>query len=241
MNKGIVLSVDDDAGLQELLRQYLEGEGYGVITACDGASLSEKLESARVNVILLDLVLPDADGISLITMIRSKTAVPIIVVSGKDDTTEKIVCLEMGADDYMTKPFEMRELAARIKAALRRVKSPARDIPGTETNGKGTKAIEKIDFNGFTLDRNQFQLFDQEGQSLDLTTGEFKLLEALALAPRRALSREQLFDLTRGGEFDAYDRVIDIQVGRIRKKLGTEGNNIIRTVRGVGYMFSPPE
>lgn len=238
MNKGLVLSVDDDEGLQIVLKQYLEGEGYKVVTANDGAQLAEKLESVSSDVILLDLMLPDIDGISLIGQIRAKTQAPIVVVSGKSDTTEKIICLEMGADDYITKPFEMRELAARIKAAMRRIQPPANGN-STSNNVQDSKK-EKITFGEFVLDRNQIQAFEKGGKSLDITSGEFALLEALVMAPHRALSREQLFELTRDGEFDSYDRAIDIQIGRIRKKLGACGNDIIKTVRGVGYMFCPP-
>ncbi len=238
MNKGIVLSVDDDEGLQVVLKQYLEDEGYTVVTANDGAQLTDRLETANANVILLDLVLPDTDGLALISQIRAKTQIPIVVVSGKSDTTEKVVCLEMGADDYMTKPFEMRELSARIKVALRRANTAANENTGpARTENKETK----IKFGDFTLDRNQFQLFNGRGEALGITTGEFQLLEALVLAPNRALSREQLFDLTRESEYDSFDRAIDIQIGRIRKKLGEDGVNIIKTVRGIGYMFCPPE
>lgn len=240
MNKGIVLSVDDDEGLQIVLKQYLESDGYKVLTAGNGAQLNESLEEpSEPDVILLDLGLPDADGLTLIPQIRTKTQAPIIVVSGKSDTTEKIVCLEMGADDYITKPFEMRELAARIKAALRRVGPPANDSNLAAPPREEQKEI--IEFGDFVLNRNQFQLFDRNNKSLEITTGEFELLEALVTAPNRALSREQLFDRTRDGEFDSYDRAIDIQIGRIRKKLGTDGADIIKTVRGVGYMFCPPE
>lgn len=236
MNKGTVLSVDDDEGLQVVLRQYLESEGYKVLTANDGAGLTEKLETAALDVILLDLGLPDTDGLTLIPHIRANTQIPIVVVSGKSDTTEKIICLEMGADDYMTKPFEMRELSARIKAALRRMDAAANS---NDESVPTENQKDKIEFNGFTLDRNQFQLFGKDGESLDITTGEFEMLEALVVAPNRALSREQLFELTRDGEFDVYDRAIDIQIGRIRKKLGEDGSKIIKTVRGVGYMFCP--
>jgi two-component system phosphate regulon response regulator OmpR len=237
MNKGIVLSIDDDESLQVVLRQYLESENYTVVTASNQAQITEKLETVSSDVILLDLMLPDADGLTLIPQIRAKTQVPILVLSGKSDTTEKIICLEMGADDYITKPFEMRELSARIKVALRRTERPANGVQ-SEPKVAGKKA-EKIEFSGFTLDRNQYQLFDAQDKSLEITSGEFELLEALLLAPNRVLSREQLFELTRDGEFDSYDRAIDIQIGRIRKKLGPEGLNIIKTVRGAGYMFSP--
>lgn len=236
MNKGIVLSVDDDEGLQTVLRQYLENEGYTVVTASDGSQMTEKLDAVHANVILLDLVLPDADGISLIPQIRMKTQAPIVILSGKSDTTEKVVCLEMGADDYMTKPFEMRELSARIKAALRR----AEPVANTNEGAASSAEKKKINFGPYILDRNQFQVFDKSGNPLEVTTGEFQLLEALVLAPNRALSREHLFELTRDGEFDSYDRAIDIQIGRIRKKLGDDSMDLIKTVRGVGYMYCPP-
>jgi two-component system phosphate regulon response regulator OmpR len=145
----------------------------------------------------------------------------------------------MGADDYITKPFEMRELSARIKAVLRR-RDPSNDSAKDEKKEKD-KAREKINFEqGWCLDRTQYQLFDDKNQSVELTTGEFKLLEALVLSANRALSREHLFELTRDGEFDAYDRAIDIQVARLRKKLRDDSKapRIIKTVRGIGYMFA---
>lgn len=234
--KGTVLSIDDDEGLQIVVGQYLEDEGYAVVAATDSPSALEKAESEVPDVILLDLVLPDGEGLSLIPRLRAKCPAPIIVVSGKTETTEKIVCLEMGADDYITKPFEMRELSARIRAVMRRTSPDTaaqnQDVP--------VKKAEKLVFGGgWRLDRTQYQLFDPEGRSADLTTGEFKLLEALALSANRALSREHLFDLTRDGAYDVYDRAIDIQIARLRKKLNDDSAEarIIKTIRGVGYMF----
>ncbi len=238
MNKGVILSIDDDAGLQTVLKHYLEGENYRVITANNGAEAIEQISTNTATMILLDLVLPDTDGVSLIPQIRAKTKAPILVLSGKSDTTEKIICLEMGADDYMTKPFEMRELATRLKVILRRLNGINDSANDLTQNSNDIK--EDTKFGDFTLNHNQVQLFDKNNQSLEITSGEFELLEALVKAPNRALSREQLFELTRDGEYDVYDRAIDIQIGRIRKKLGDEGTNIIRTVRGIGYMFCPP-
>ncbi len=238
MQKGTILSVDDDPDLQTVVGQYLEDDGYVVLRADTAQEALEKLDIGTLDVILLDLMLPDAEGLSLIQQIRARSNAAIIIVSGKSDTMEKIICLEMGADDYITKPFEMRELSARIKAVLRRL-SPANDPASIKTAG-GPAAIkaERIAFNdGWVLDRAQFQLFQPEGDSADLTTGEFKLLEALVLSSGRALSREHLFDLTRDGRFDAYDRAIDIQIARIRKKINDTDSEIIKTVRGVGYMF----
>jgi DNA-binding response OmpR family regulator len=236
MKKGTVLLVDDDEGLRVVLTHYFETEGYSVVTAKDGSEVSKKVTGEQLDVVLLDLMLPDTEGTSLIPFIRQSTKAPIIVVSGKNDTTEKIICLEMGADDYLTKPFELRELKARIKAAMRRANEHTSDQandPGLKTN------TDVIVFGKFTLDRDQYQVFDSEGNSVDFTIGEFQLLEALLMAPKRTLSREQLFERTRDGKFDAYDRAIDIQIGRIRKKLGEDGANLIKTMRGVGYMYSP--
>ncbi|MAZ02019.1 MAG: DNA-binding response regulator [Sneathiella sp.] len=240
MSKGVVLSVDDDAGLQVVLEVYLQGEGYSFISMKDGSELPEKLSKEQPDIILLDLVLSDTDGTSLIPVIRQHTQAPVIVVSGKNDTTEKVICLEMGADDYLTKPFELRELKARIKASLRRVEEK---ISASSAQPKEQKpdTTENLNFGEFTLDRDQFQVFDGNRNSLDMTIGEFQLLEALVMAPNRTLSRERLFELTRDGEYDAYDRAIDIQIGRIRKKLGDDGPRLIKTMRGVGYMFSPPD
>jgi two-component system phosphate regulon response regulator OmpR len=233
--KAVILSVDDDKNLQMVLREYLEEDGYKVLGAHSGRELEDKLKGDPFDVVLLDLMLPDSQGLGLITKIRAITKVPIIIVSGKSDTTEKIVGLEMGADDYITKPFEMRELSARIRAVLRRTQmedirpAPANDV----------KSADTIVFKTWRLDRSQYQAFDSKGASLALTTGEFKLLEALAVSANRALSREHLFDLTRDGKFDTYDRAIDIQIARIRKKLGddTKTPSLIKTVRGVGYML----
>lgn len=239
LHKGTVLTVDDDADLQVVMRHYLEAEGYQILSAQSGAEMLSKLETASPDIILLDLILPDNDGLTLLTQIRSKSSAAVIVVSGKDETADRIVGLEMGADDYLTKPFEMRELSARIKAVLRRTaatETPAND----KTAASGLAKAPRILFGGWVLDRRQYQLFDADGKAADLTSGEFRLLEALVSAPNRVLSREQLFELTRGGDFDTYDRAIDIQIARIRKKLQDDPKNpeLIKTVRGVGYMFT---
>ncbi len=235
MQKGLILSVDDDENLQMVIKHYLEDDGYQVMTVGSAQGALDKIETAMPDIILLDLGLPDGEGLSLIPPFRSRTGARVIVVSGKSDTMEKVVCLEMGADDYMTKPFEMRELSARIKAVLRRIEP----VNNNET-GIGPKQLDKIEFGeGWTLDRTQYQLFTPDGVSAELTTGEFKLLEALVMAANRAVTRESLFDMTRTSDYDGFDRAIDIQVARLRKKLGddTKSPKIIKTIRGVGYMF----
>lgn len=236
--KATVLTVDDDANLQEVLKTYLEEDGYKVIGAGSGAQLDTI--DTNFDVVLLDLMLPDSEGLSLIHKIRAKSKAPIIIVSGKSDTTEKIVGLEMGADDYITKPFEMRELSARIKAVLRRARDIAPITAASAANGAEGKNMKVTFGSGWCLDRAQYQLFDPKGKSADLTTGEFQLLEALVTSAGRVLSREHLFELTRGGNYDVYDRAIDIQIARVRKKLGDDPKSadMIKTIRGVGYMFT---
>ncbi len=235
--KATILSVDDDAGLQTVVNHYLSGEGYDMLSATSGAELMNVLKDNTPNIILLDLVLPDTDGISILAQLRMMKKIPVIVVSGKSDTTEKIVCLEMGADDYLTKPFEMRELSARIKAVLRR----AEEIPAAvaATIESASEQDNQIKFGDWVLDRAQFQMFDTQGVSADLTTGEYKLLEALASSHNKVLSRERLFDLTRETDYDSFDRAVDIQIGRLRKKLNDDPKEpkYIKTVRGAGYMF----
>ncbi len=236
MQKGNILVIDDDENLQIVLEEYLAGDGYSVKTAESVQTALKQAQENPFDVILLDLTLPDGEGLHLIPQLKSSTSAQIIVVSGKTDTTEKVVCLEMGADDYITKPFEMRELSARVKAVLRRTSAPE----PSEKKPEAAKADQVKFENGWYLDRTQYQLFNDKGESAGLTTGEFQLLEALVNASNRTLSREQLFDLTRDGKFDAYDRAIDIQIARLRKKMGDDTKNptLIKTVRGIGYMFS---
>ena len=237
MPKATVLSVDDDEGLQTVVSHYLESEGYNTLSAHSGQQLMKILEEKTPNIILLDLVLPDTDGISILAHLRGGKKIPVIVVSGKSDTTEKIVCLEMGADDYMTKPFEMRELSARIKAVLRRGEG---NTPSSTQEQNNEQVQNRVSFGEWVLDRGQFQMFDSKGVSADLTTGEYKLLDALISAPNKVLSRERLFELTRENDYDSFDRAVDIQIGRLRKKLGDDPKspNYIKTVRGAGYMFT---
>lgn len=237
MKKGTILSIDDDANLQVVVGQYLEEDGYNVVSAGDAKTALEKADAVPVHVILLDLILPDGEGLALIPQLKSKSKAGIIVVSGKSDTTEKIICLEMGADDYITKPFEMRELSARIKAVMRRLDTDKMEVSNESAPSK--KADYTNFGDGWRLDRTQFQLFDKDNQSAELTTGEFQLLDALVSSSNRVLSREHLFDITRDGRYDSYDRAIDIQIARLRKKIkdDTKSPQVIKTIRGVGYMF----
>ena len=238
LSKATILAVDDDVNLQAVMRHYLEQAGYQYLSAHNGKELAETLNNTQPDIILLDLILPEDDGLTLLSMIRSKSKAAIIVISGRDAAVDRIIGLEMGADDYLTKPFELRELSARIKAVLRRTVHeghPANDSADTPLH-----KANRIFFNGWILDRLQYQVFDEAGKTAELTSGEFKLLEALVTAPNRVLSREHLFALTRPGDFDAFDRAIDIQIGRIRKKINDDARSpvLLKTIRGVGYLFA---
>lgn len=233
MHKPNIYLVDDNADIQETIRENLIDDGYEVTQALTAAELFTKLENIKADTILLDLMLPDGNGLNLIEKIRKHTDAPIIVISGKGQMVDKVVGLEMGADDYLGKPFEIRELLARIKAHVRRYRArqPADDTALLQHH-------DLIKFGKWALDRQKLQIFDDQGRSGELTVKEFRLLEALVLSPDRVLSREQLLNKSREG-FDVFDRTIDIQITRIRKKIGDNATSpeIIRTIRGAGYMF----
>ncbi len=256
MTKGTILYIDDDVNLRTVVSEYLADEGYEVLCAGSRQQAIALLDQYAPDVVLLDLTLPDADGLEILTLIRSRSAVPVIITSGKSETTERIIGIEMGADDYLTKPFDMREMVARIKAQLRRRPQeavapaavhvpamPAAAAPVPEAapgNVVDMQAERELRFADMRLDRDTFQVYGPDGQSLHFTSGEFRLLEGLLLARNRVLTREQLFNLTREGEFLPFDRAIDIQISRIRKKINDDDreHKLIQTIRGVGYMFS---
>ena len=233
MRKQVILSIEDDEDLQAVIKHYLEEQGFRVLTALTAKEALERMKEAEISVVLLDLTLPDGDGLNIVAAIRERSSAYIIIVSGKDEPTDRIVGLEMGADDYITKPFEMRELYARVKAVLRRKK------PENLTALDKTRESRRIRFDGWVLDKDRYDLLDQEGAPVGLTTAEFKLLEALTGSAHRVLSRDQLCDAVSGREYEAYDRAIDIHIARLRKKLEDDPRSpkLIKTVRGVGYMF----
>ena len=228
-----VLAVDDDEDVHGILRPYLEQQRYAYFAARDGDRMMQSIVHQKPDVILLDVMLRGKDGLQLIADIRRVTKAPIILLSGSSTKNVKITGLEMGADDFMAKPVELRELTARIKAILRR--SNAHEA----ADHAGAKAIQ-LCFGGWTLDRQQYQLLDKQGKSAELTLGEFRLLEALIMASGSAVSREQLFELTRTGGADSGERAIDAQIARLRKKAqkAKAPKPFIQTIRNVGYMFS---
>jgi len=226
-----ILSLEDDQNLAMVIRHYLEDEGMDLSQVTTGADCLTAVNDNQFDIILMDLGLPDVDGLTLIPQIRATFQGPIIVISGKSSTTDRVVGLEMGADDYMTKPFEMRELLARIKANTRRVAPSPAEVE-TTTN-------EIFKFDNFQYDSAKLSLTSGE-EPIDLTSGECQLLELFLNSKGRALTREYLFEQTRDGNFDAYDRAVDIAVTRLRKKLNDDPSDpqIIKTIRGTGYMFS---
>lgn len=238
--KASILLVEDNEAVSETVVENLTEEGYKVVVASSAKEVNAKLKESTPDVVLLDLGLPDADGLQLIKIIREFTNAPIIVISGKSDMVDKIVGLEMGADDYIGKPLQMKEVAARIKAQLRRYKSqqPAPAAPPIKNHSSAVR----IKFGDWILDRQKFQVFNLDGNSANLTIKEFRLLEALILASNRVLTREQLLDKARDGDYNTTDRAVDVQILRMRKKIGDTSDNpkIIKAVRGVGYTLDLP-
>mgnify|MGYP001976078283 CR=1 FL=1 len=239
MTKTRVALVDDDEDLRLVVSTYLETDGYEVLQAGTGAELKTLLNNEEPDIVLLDLMLAGEDGLALIPQIKQKTSAPIIVVSGKTDTTDRVVGLELGADDYITKPFEMRELSARVKANLRRIVKPADSAPQSESNSQHSVAQDKIKFGEWVLDTARLQIIGKQNEVQDLTKNEFDLLTTFLRSPNRALSREYLYDSLKEEDYNSFDRAIDVQVTRLRKKLDDDPAKprYIKTIRGIGYMF----
>jgi DNA-binding response OmpR family regulator len=232
-----VLVVDDDPDVRELLDDYLSEHGYSVAQAVDGKTARQQLEKQVPNVVLLDIGLPGEDGLSIARYFREHYDIGIIIVSGAGETVDRIVGLEIGADDYVSKPFDPRELRARLKNVARRYQRPV----ATETTNPAAAQEEnsKVKFGPCTLNLLSYQLLDKDGVEIPITNMEFDLLKVLAERPDRPLTRDQLLNLTQNRDWDPYDRSIDIRITRLRKKIepDPEKPQVIKTVRGIGYMF----
>jgi len=234
MTRTKLLIVDDDMRLRELLRRYFADQGMAVDAVPDGPAMDAKLARERYDLMVLDLMMPGEDGLAICRRLRARgDDLPIIMLTAKGDEVDRIVGLEMGADDYLPKPFNPRELAARIQAVLRR-RAPL-PVPGAPASEP-----QQISFGPFVLDLSTRTL-TREGKPLSLTSGEFALLKVLATHPREPLSREKLTELARGREYGPFDRGIDIQVSRLRKLIEADLSNPahIQTVWGFGYVFIP--
>lgn len=228
-----ILIVDDHREIRELVSRALANEGFRISAAPDGRSMRKVMADARIDLIILDLMLPGEDGLSICRALRAESNIPIIMLTAKGDEIDRVVGLELGADDYISKPFGSRELIARIRAVLRRTRSD-----GTADQPQRAK---RYYFDRWQLDTGARELLREDGITVPLSTGEFDLLIALIERPQRVLSRDQLLDLARGRVASSFDRSIDTQVSRLRKKLELDPNEpkIIKTVWGGGYMFSP--
>jgi two-component system OmpR family response regulator len=226
-----VLIVDDDREIRELLSRFLDRNGLRVSLARDWREMDRTLRDSRIDLVVLDLMLPGKDGLAICRELRAQSDVPVIMLTAMGETTDRIVGLEVGADDYLTKPFEPRELLARIRAVLRR-----RDTAGASIS-TGTQVLQ---FAGWQLDPVRHRLTAPDGTVVTLSGGEFDLLQAFAERPGRVLTREQLLDLARGRAAVPFDRSIDVQVSRLRHKIEANPQlpDLIVTVRGGGYVFT---
>lgn len=223
-----LLVVDDDGEILTLVARFLRANGFRVLTARNGIEMHEALRHAAVDLIVLDLMLPGTSGLDLCRELRRSSAVPVVMLTAKGDDVDRIIGLEVGADDYLPKPFNPRELLARINAVLRRTSGASPDP--RPRNGR------TIRFAGWELDTLKRELTDPQGTDIDLSTGEYDLLLAFLEAPQRILTRDFLLDAARNRTAEAFDRSIDVQVSRLRRKIGD--GDLIKTVRGAGYMFT---
>jgi two-component system, OmpR family, response regulator len=224
-----ILIVDDDADIRSLLAEYLGQQGLSVLTAADGATMQQVLDGNAVDLVVLDLTLPGTDGLALCRNLRAHSALPVIMLTARSSTLDRIIGLEMGADDYLCKPFEPRELLARIRNVLRR----------SENGGGDSERAAQLQFAGWTLDVAARQLRRADGVVVVLSSGEFRVLKALLERPNRVLSRDQLLGLTQGREAEPFDRSIDLHISRLRQKLGDDARapQLIKTLRNEGYML----
>ncbi|MBF0623510.1 MAG: response regulator [Magnetococcales bacterium] len=228
---GQILVVDDDPDIRKLVGSFLEKNGYQVALAADGRGLNRDL--TRVDLVILDLILPGEDGLILCRNLRARSNVPVIILSSKGEEMDRIIGLEMGADDYVAKPFHPRELLARVKSVLRRTRTPT----GGDRPSDPEDALFR--FSGWKLDGLSRDLVAPDGEVVPLTGSEHALLKIFLNHPNRVLSRDQLLDLSHGGETDHFDRTIDMQVSRLRKRLRDDPRSphLIKTVRSAGYVF----
>jgi two-component system OmpR family response regulator len=236
VNSAVHIAVlDDEEDITRLLASYLQSHGYRVSQTHTGGALARLMAADPPQLVLLDLGLPGEDGLAIARELREKHRAGLVIITGRGDAVDKVVGLEVGADDYVTKPFDLRELLARIKAVLRRTMA-APPEPGTGA------ASPRYRFAGWELDTGARRLVDPDGREVPLTAGEFDLLAVFAAHPGRVLSRDYLLEQTRGREAAPFDRTIDVQVGRLRKKVEADVDDprIIKSVRGAGYILVAP-
>lgn len=233
VDHGHILVVDDDPQIRLLVSRFLQRHGYRVTSAPDGRVMQEMMARSPVDLVILDVMLPGKSGLDLCREARVSTQVPIIMLTARGDEGDRIAGLEVGADDYVTKPFSSRELLARVRAVLRRMR-------GRSASSEPTGS-DVVSFDGWSLDLRRRELSSPQAVLVDLSTGEFDMLVAFIEHANRVLSREMLMEFAKTRASDPFDRTIDVQVSRLRRKLsdGEEDNRLIKTIRGAGYMFTP--
>ena len=227
-----ILIVDDDRDIRSLLADYLDGHGYSTLMAADGNAMWSALDNNQIDLVVLDLNLPGDDGLTLCRNLRAKSMMPVIMLTARSEPLDRILGLEMGADDYLPKPFEPRELLARIRSVLRRTQSL--------TLGSNGEHVQRLKFSDWTLDLTARHLVSPEGMVIALSGAEFRMLNIFLDHPNRILNRDQLLNMTHGRDADPFDRSIDIQISRLRQKLREDARSpqIIKTVRNGGYVLS---
>ncbi len=234
-----ILVVDDDPALRSLLTDYLAASGFAVDTACDGVEMHQRLAATAPDAIVLDLMMPGEDGLSLARGLRKTSDIPILMLSARGEEIDRVVGLEVGADDYLAKPFSPRELLARLRALLRRTRS-ASPVAAVDSPASTEPAAHLHSFGPFSLDTNAWRLL-REGVEVPVSSGEIALLRIFVEHPNRVLSRDNIVDWLKGYERGAFDRSIDVRVTRLRRKIEDDPAHpaYIRTVRGEGYLFHP--
>ena len=234
-DKGNILVVDDDKDVRDTIRDYFEFCGFDVFVAGDGDGMRNILARRPVEIVLMDLNLPGEDGLALTRELRASRPVGVIMLTAAGQTIDRIIGLEMGADDYVPKPFDPRELLARVKSVLRRLRERPKEVPTSDE-----EKPEVVRMGSCTLDLAAHRLYDASGGEIPLTSMEFDLLQAFARHPDRVLSRERLLELAHNRDGDVFDRSIDLRIARIRKKIEQDATKpqVLKTVRGAGYMFS---
>jgi DNA-binding response OmpR family regulator len=226
----VVLIVEDDPSLRTLLSRVLREEGFHPLSAAHGAEMARVIDANPIDLVLLDIMLPGSNGFDLCRALRRSSQVPIVILSARDEETDRLIGLELGADDYIAKPFSNRELVARIRAILRRTLGGGQAAP---------RGYQLLTFSNWTLDPGRRELISPEGAVVDLSGAEFDLLLAFVSSPQRVIGRERLLEMSRARLADASDRSIDVLVSRLRRKLATaQSEPLLRTVRGVGYIFT---
>jgi two-component system OmpR family response regulator len=228
----LILVVDDDPDLRKLIGEFLAGHGYRVAVAENAAAMRKAIDAQRPDLVILDVMMPGEDGLSAARRLATENGPPVIMLSALGSDTDRIIGLEVGADDYLPKPCNPRELLARVRAVLRRRAAPGADA------GETSREVTRLEFAGWRLDLMRRELRDPAGTFINLSDGEFALLRTFVEHPQRVLSRDQLLEITRGRNVEVFDRAIDSQISRLRRKLNERTDaELIRTVRNEGYML----